>query len=419
MVTTSMTNRLADSRWLPVAAVVVALVCAAAYLSRLDHAHIDLEVYRFAVWEWWSGGDVYGELPATAVGLSLPFIYPPFAVVPAIPFAVLPWWLSYAFLFALSIACVFGTIFLIGRRLWPSSGRHGAVVLASASVPLSLTLEPIRDTFSFGQINLLLMGLVAVDCLARRPWWPRGIGVGLAAAVKLTPAAFVLYFLIRKDYRAAAVAAITGVAATAIGFLIDTPGSIKYWFGGFAGAASISGSTYRTNQTIQAVMARFGLEKPLLTIVVALLVLALLAVTVVAMRRHEPVVALMVCAAFSLLASPTSWSHHWVWIAPALIVMSAYTARAWQERTPARFGLLAGFAVTWAFFIVAPFHRLPGNDDWIPAPVDLEQTWSPVQHLFGNSYVIIGLAWVIGCALFGVRARKRDAVVQDTVSQPG
>ena len=75
--------------------------------------------------------------------------------------------------------------------------RAAAVVLGA--------LEPVLQTFEFGQINLLLMALVAVDCLVDRPRWPRGMLIGIAAAIKLTPAVFLLYFLLRRDYRAALV----------------------------------------------------------------------------------------------------------------------------------------------------------------------------------------------------------------------
>ena len=80
------------------------------------------------------------------------------------------------------------------------------VVLLAALLPVALFLEPVRVTLYFGQINLLLMGLVVADCLVRKPKWPRRALVGLAAAVKLTPAAYVLFFLLRGDRRAAATA---------------------------------------------------------------------------------------------------------------------------------------------------------------------------------------------------------------------
>jgi hypothetical protein len=49
-----------------------------------------------------------------------------------------------------------------------------------------------------------------------RQQWPRGMLIGLAATLKLTPAVFVLYFL----RRAAAVSDLSWPAATALGFLV-------------------------------------------------------------------------------------------------------------------------------------------------------------------------------------------------------
>ena len=72
-----------------------------------------------------------------------------------------------------------------------------------------LLLEPVRSTLAYGQVNIVLMALVALDCLTAEPRWPRGALTGLAAALKLTPAAFVLFFLLRRDYRAAATAGVS------------------------------------------------------------------------------------------------------------------------------------------------------------------------------------------------------------------
>src|SRR5436305_1158817 len=72
------------------------------------------------------------------------------------------------------------------RTVWPSGGPSGAVAGASLLTVPALVLEPVSQTFSFGQINLVLMAMVAVDCLLVRGRWPRGVLVGLAAAIKLT-----------------------------------------------------------------------------------------------------------------------------------------------------------------------------------------------------------------------------------------
>ncbi len=250
------------------------------------------------------------------------------------------------------------------------------------------------ETFEFGQVNLVLMALVAVDCLAERPPWPRGLLVGLAAAVKLTPAAFVLFFLLRRDMRAAVVAVLTGAAATGLGFVVDAEASVRYWFGG--PASGVSGSVFFTNQTLQAVMARAGASETAITVAWLVLTLGLLALVVPMVRRCEPALALVVVAAFALLVSPTSWSHHWVWIAPALLVTAAYAVRLRSA------GWAVATAVLAVAFYVAPFRFLPHDGG-------AELTWGVGEQVAGATYVIV--ATVLLAALRWQYARHRTALV--------
>ena len=199
------------------------------------------------------------------------------------------------------------------------------------------------------------MALVAVDCLAPRTRWPRGLLVGIAAAIKLTPAAFVLFFLLRRDVRAAVVTVVTAAVATGIGFAVDPASSARYWFGG--PASGVSGSVFYTNQTIQAVLARA--EVPALAAKAVWLVatVALLVLIVPVVRRAEPALALVTVAGFALLVSPTSWSHHWVWIAPALLVVVVEAVRRRSR------GWAAAAAVLAVTFYLAPFRFLPHEHD--------------------------------------------------------
>ena len=175
--------------------------------------------------------------------------------------------------------------------VWPSGGPGGALSVASAALPLALWLEPVLETFEFGQVNLVLMALVAVDCLTQRTRWPRGLLVGIAAAIKLTPAAFVLFFLLRGDGRAAVVTVVTAAVATGIGFVVDAASSARYWFGG--PASGVSGSVFYTNQTIQAVLARAEVPALAARAVWLVATVALLALVVPVVRRAEPALALV------------------------------------------------------------------------------------------------------------------------------
>ncbi|MFE7797928.1 glycosyltransferase 87 family protein [Nocardia sp. NPDC057440] len=367
---------------------------------RITGGFIDLQVYRLGIEALRDGADMYGQLPQTTIGIGLPFIYPPFAAVVLSPFALLPWDAAAFTFFLTSTVALAVTLYLVARRRWPAeSGRRTALLAASCAAPLAMLLEPIRSTLDFGQVNLLLMVLVAADCLTEKPKWRRGMLIGIAAAVKLTPAAFVLYFLVRRDYRAAATAAITGAAATAISFAVLPHESVQYWFGGLGNVSGLSGSSFHTNQSIQAVLARFGVEKPLFTLLWLVLSAALLALVVVAMRRaaSAPALALAINAVFTLLVSPISWSHHWVWVAPALLAMVGYATRLPVRQA---MGWYVAITVTAAAFVYGP-------QNWMPGDKQRELSWTPWQHLVGNTYVWLSVLLVV---VFVVTSRRSPAV---------
>jgi alpha-1,2-mannosyltransferase len=390
------------SRVLPVTVPLLALALAG-LVVHTGGRHIDLEVYRFGVQAWLAGGDLYGDLPETAGHIALPFIYPPFAALLMVPLAVVPWVVAWVGLLGLSTLSLGATLYVFARRLWPSGGRGGALSVASIALPLALAvepgraidfdhpvegrpalgLEPVLQTIEFGQINLVLMALVALDCLVARPKWPRGMLIGIAAAIKLTPAAFVLFFLLRRDYRAAGTAAVSGAVATGIGFVVSPGQSWMFWSDP---AGGVSGSPFFTNQTFEAVLVRAGVEGPVRTAVWLLLSVGLLALAAPAIRRAPGPLALVTLAAVALLVSPTSWSHHWVWVAPALLVAAA---TAWEKRSATWTAVTLAMA---AVFVIAPHQHVH------PRGGEQELTWTPLQQLVDGTYVwftvlLIALLW--------------------------
>lgn len=355
---------------------------------------IDLQVYRFGVQAWWDGRDMYGPLPPVQNGAHLPFVYPPFAALILGPLALMPWDASVVTVYILSGLGLAVTVYLVSRVVRPSLGRAGGVAVTSIVLPLTVFLEPVIDTFGFGQVSLIMMALVAIDCLAGKTFWPRGFGIGIAAAIKLTPAGFVLFFLIRKDYRAAITAGLTFVGAALIGFIADFHASIDYWFHGGLSGGGVSGTAFKTNQAIEATIVRTGLAGAPEKIIWLTIVLILLVVTVRAMRQAEPALALMANAALTLLASPTSWSHYYVWVVPALVVMLGYAIRYAEQRSWRSVAWLAWGVLTAVFFHLAPFHNLPDTDFPI---VHIHWTWP--QQLSAATYVLVSVALLLAFAL--------------------
>lgn len=337
---------------------------------------VDLQVYRFGADAVLHGGDLYGQLPATTAGTTLPFIYPPFAAVVFTVMTLPPLAVSAVLMDLVSVVALWVTLYATVRRVKPSLN---AVLPATALTVAALAFEPVRSTLSFGQINLVLMALVAVDILMPHPRRPRGIGVGIAAAIKVTPAGFLLFFLLTKDFRSARNALIAGAAATALGFLVAPAASAKYFFhGGLTGAAGLSGSPYATNQTIEGALHRLNLP-PLAYDVLWLGISAfVIAAAVAVMRRVDPPLAFVVNATAVLVLSPISWSHHWVWVAPALIILAT------RVRTTRQGAALAAGALV---FIAAPHAFLPNSDM-------RELAWTPWQHVVGDSYLLLALGFL-------------------------
>jgi alpha-1,2-mannosyltransferase len=242
---------------------------------------------------------------------------------------------------------------------------------------------------TYGQINALLMALVAFDCLTRAPRWPRGIGVGIAAALKLTPGVFLLFFLLRRDLRSAARAGLSFAACTGASFVLAPHDSLRYWTAIAYQPARIGAVAYASNQSVLGTLARLGLRDPVRTwlwLALCLLVAALAVAGIRgALRANQVTSALLLNAAAGLLISPISWSHHWVWAAPALLTCLATINP--NRRRPPMFAVLALLT-----FAIAPHWLLPSGGG-------RELHWAWWQQAVGDSYTLIGLAVLTQAAI--------------------
>ncbi|MFD9894281.1 glycosyltransferase family 87 protein [Amycolatopsis sp. NPDC059027] len=370
-----------------------------AYRSRFG----DLHSFYQGVLAWWHGMDPYGQLPATYAGGTPGFIYPPFALLPLSVFAALPFPVAAVLSVVFSVACLACTCFVVLRGVWPQGGRRGCVHATVAIVPFLLLLEPVRNTIGQGQVNLWLMAMVAADCLVKRPKWPRGMWIGVAAAIKVTPAAFVLFFLVRKDFRASITAAVTAVAVTGGMFALLPAESARFWLGGVLdGPAAI---VNRENQSITAGLHRLGLPAGWVTGTWLVLAVLVLVVSVLLMRRVGAEVAMVTNGAAALLVSPLSWTAHWVWAAPALVVFAARVLPASAGR-PDRVRKRGCYAIlALAVFLLA------GPQVLTPA----EGPWTGWQHVLVNAYPLV----TIGLFLAGVlRTATAPARPRDRLARP-
>jgi alpha-1,2-mannosyltransferase len=387
--------------------VLVNLAAIAFYLLSFRHGigfgphREDLGVYRAGGRVWLNGGDLYRQ-PVTASGmLRLPFTYPPIAAIVLSPFSLVPRVVAVTVLTLVSIVMLAIVLRAFLRRLPGPAG--GTLSSLAWLMPVALFIEPVRSALSLGQVEIVLMALVSLDCLAEKPRWPRGALVGVAAAIKLTPLAFVLFFLLKRDYKAVGTMAVSFAAATGIGFLLAWHDSVRFWSSVVFNLSRTGQVDYAGNQSVQAVIARAGLNPQTTGGVLAWLAVSAVvgAAAWLGMRKalanDQVYWALSLNAFAALLISPISWSHHWVWCAPAILILLIA-----GFRLPSRMVLAAGFCGL-ALFAASP-------QWWFPSGMDRELRWAIWQKVIGSSYVIFGaLTLALAADGFLIHASRRSA----------
>lgn len=361
---------------------VFAVICGV-LAARSAGRFCDLHVYRVG------GLDVLSGTPLSQVNYAgyLPFTYPPAAALVFTVFAVLPWTAAAALMTAAS-AIALPVALYFALRLPPVSSwldRGPAARLALVAGTAALWLEPVRTTLAYGQVNILLALLITWDLSRPDGARLKGVALGLAAGIKLTPAIFVVYLLITRRYRAAAVAAGTFAATIGAAFAIVPSSAAWYWTGTFLDTGRVSTGPHQAltiNQSLLGMISRVLHTTKIpggWLAVVVLVGLAGLALAARAGRAGNDAAGFSLTAITGLLICPVSWTHHWVIAIPALLLTAV---AAWHNGAPRRPAALARLAVLAGVAAVG----------WTGIVRHTPSAATPLHFLFGNSYVLIASA---------------------------
>ncbi|MFW0791693.1 glycosyltransferase 87 family protein [Gordonia sp. CPCC 205333] len=408
------------SRWRPsaLARTAIVFVFAASTLMQVvgvpftssfgTRTRIDLDVYRLGSQLWQQGISLYdvGSMPFTDDGIWLPFTYPPFAALSFVPLGAMPLTVAGWFVALTSIALVVVIIKIVLRVLdvgTPANRWWLATAIAAAAI----WLNPTWMTLGFGQVNIYLLALIVIDVfvLSRRGR-ARGILIGVASAIKLTPLVFVAVFIAARQWRAAATVAVTFACAAALAAVWMPSDSWRYWTHTLFHTTRIGDPAGPINQNLNALWIRLvdseSAQQMLWfvssVIATGLMVLAVRAARPVAafasdapQRRVDAMSVTIAIATWGLLISPTTWGHHWVWVIPAIIMCAVIAARSDERRTR---WVHAALAVSGAaIFAVGPYQLLPQQVG----------DWNLIDQIVGNSYTLWGLCLLIALWLAPAR----------------
>ena len=292
------------------------------YLVPTGANFVDLHVYVGGAATLGRPGELYDYVYADQTpDFPLPFTYPPFAAVVFYPLTLVPFGLL-ALVWQLGIVAALYGVVRTSQRLLTVAPRHDARRVAMLWTAVGIWTEPLRSTFDYGQINVVLV-LAVLGAVYSSRWWLSGLLVGLAAGVKLTPAVSGLYFLGARRWGAAVFSAVVFVATVGLSLLV-VGDQARYYFTDLLGDADRVGPVGTSfNQSWRGAISRIlgydaGYGPWVLAGIVVTAALALVAWRAVG-GAQDRLAAIVIVQLFGLLLSPISWTHHWVWVIPLMI----------------------------------------------------------------------------------------------------
>jgi alpha-1,2-mannosyltransferase len=341
---------------------------------------IDLQVYVYAVKDMLAGRDIFAT---TTPFWKLYFIYPPIAALLMTPLALGPY--------------IFWQVVWTAGLVWAQQSvlkRCGAPrgwKLGLLGIAVLLAVEPIRTTLGYGQVNTMLMALVIADLLPDPPEQrrriPQGAWIGLAAAIKLTPALFVIFMLLIGKRRAAITAIISFGVFTGIGAILLFRETVVFFSGLSGGDTRTASPLYTGNQSLLGVFFRLGDSSRTTTLLGLAVagVLAVLGCLVAAYwwRSDEKVFAVAIVGLTTCLASPLSWTHHYVWILPMGMAVLSPGVPRWAR-------YVGGLWVVWVCLCL-PLAVLPYAGG-------RERQFDFLQQLVANLGPMLGVILLVGLA---------------------
>ncbi len=370
-------------------------VLAKAWFSTWHHRLLDFAVYLMGAHHL-ADGRLY--LATLRTPPHLLFTYPPFAALAFGPLVLLPFQWSQLLWILLSVGSLFAILALSLRAVRPGLPRREILVWSLVLMAPAYRFEPVLLTMAFGQVNLVLIALALADltCTLRVAGrtLPRGVLVGVIAAVKLVPLVFVPYLFLTRQVRAGWVSLSTFVGCTLLAGALDPSVTWSYWTKYADDARRIGGVFYISNQSLRGVTDRLAhhvVPQSVVVVVSAAVLVGGLALARWAWHSSSNFLGVLVCATTGLLVSPISWAHHFVWAIPVALWL------AFAPDRPVRGRLWAAAAI--AIFWIAPIWIVPGGGELT------EHGW---QLVLGNSFFWVSALFMLGVAAMLTSRRRED-----------
>lgn len=314
---------------------------------------LDFRVYYGATLDFLTGANPYLKLYAG----SIPFNYPPSALIFFLPATLLPIKLAQVIWLILQAVCLIVGTHLLIRKFLP-----GLVWVEMFLVALLLQNFPTKFTLVMGQVNPLVLLLIILGLIS---WWRgkvtlSGLALGAAGALKITPLFLLLFFLKIRSPRVIRAALAVFVLANAV-FLAIRPELFREYFQiVLPSFDNLQSQGHYYDQSFLATLARFGTVGPIAK-TLNLVFIGILGIWGLLGIKHKEgklshladlsgyAYLLVLVTVFNAFA----WQHHLVFLFPAYL-WGAFVF--WRSRSIV-FGLLLELSAVLVGFIFASRSR--------------------------------------------------------------
>jgi alpha-1,2-mannosyltransferase len=359
------------------------------------HQQVDLSTYLLGGQHAWTSDLFSVTLPKDGLG----FTYPPFSALLFAPGAQAPLAVAEVAFSLVNLAAVFALIVVCLRAVSAQLDKRTIMWWALVLLVPVVLLDPVRQTFLLGQVNIILTLMVVADLTLDLPL-PRGILVGLAAAIKVTPIIFIPYLFLTRQGRAGLRASVTFCAAALLAGAVNFSTSWAYWTHYIHDPQRAGMLSWIGNQGVLGALERMvghTVSTPVTFAIVVTVAGVGLVVAAAAYRRSSPMLGLLVVAATESLASPVSWSHHFIWV----VLLIAWLALAPDRPRYGEWLALGVAAVFWA-----------GPPWWAPHGPGIIFAGRGWLIPLSDAYVLLFIGLVVGAGVRVFRAPVRRTALR-------
>ena len=329
--------------WGKIAIVALILIVGGGYVIKMltnPFAGMDFSIYRLGAMTIFDNEGFTQDLYSPTLNdhgvIKPPFTYPPFAAMLFLPFAFIPlevgkvimvigsavvaWWIS---------TIIYNYVNARGRELPLQQyfGRAGTIAMLTILV---VAAGPWQRTLDLIQINPFITALILADFVRPATRVPRGVLIGIAGGVKLTPLVFGLILLVRRDWKGIATLGATFFGTIALGFILMPKDAPEFWFSALTNPSRVGGLNFVDNVSIQGWLLHFGVSESAVKPIYYALALVTIVLTAGLLyqleRRGAALAQVAVTASLMVALSPISWSHHNTWypLMLAAVVMEIF-----------------------------------------------------------------------------------------------